>query len=770
MNHARVPSLDLKVGEVAPRTVRAPIQFSFEDPTTVEKRQEAAALATPRVFLYDEGYTTAQLARLGAAFAEGRRAVQPPSEGEPEQIPVDEQEQADIFLQELGLPIRRQAVLGLVRANFPVSAEEAIGRWVEVAYSEHMVISSESAFSDATSVDIVPRVGDMPPYRLDDASGVITTRAARELVSAAAVAEQRMEDWAGPAETVALALVKPDLVYDPDRTQTLQQDARDSVVVEPVFVERGETLFLEGQRVTTRQLKMYEELQRQRAEFGLSWDFFAISCFIYLLLVTLFMVTQARFAKGAEGVRDLCTLGALLVFNTILARLLISSGSGIASMIGSNISADAVWYALPVAGSAMLVRALMDVPKTIYFTVAAVLITGMMMDFDAGYVAVFLLTSFVATTAMGGLRERIGVVRVGFLTGLFSAMLTVTIHFVQLFSQTTELSLAAAERPVWSMLFAWGGGILSGFVVVALLPVFETFGYVTNYRLMELASLNHPLMRHLLLRAPGTYHHSVVVGTLAEAACEAIGANGTQAKIAAYFHDIGKADKPQYFVENQRGGKNRHNDLDPTTSARIIIDHVTKGAEMAKEYKLPRPIIDNILMHHGTGLLQYFYAKAQLQAEDPSDVDPSDFRYPGPKPNTREAGVVMLADKVEAATRSIRQPTEENIRAMIHRIINSVMADNQFAYCPVTFEEIHTIAETFVTVLVGIYHQRIEYPDTQSISSGERVSERDVPLVDSSDPQIFQFPTGGPGERWEEEVVDEDTDYESVQNLPHGDT
>jgi len=313
------------------------------------------------------------------------------------------------------------------------------------------------------------------------------------------------------------------------------------------------------------------------------------------------------------------------------------------------------------------------------------------------------------------------------------------------------------------------GGALSGIVVLALVPLFEVLGFVTDYRMLELASLNHPVMRQLMLRAPGTHHHSVVVGTLAEAACEAIGARALQAKVAAYFHDIGKSVKPAYFIENQRGGANRHNDLDPVQSARVIIDHVHHGVRMAREHRLPKPIIDNIQMHHGTGLLQYFFARAQMEASDPSAVDEAAFRYPGPKPNTREAGVVMLADKVEAATRTVRDPTEANLRAMINRIINSVMADDQFSDCPLTFREIYVIADVFTRVLMGIYHQRIEYPQTAELSAGRREVRR--PAL--PDPALVTLELEGAGLRTltpgqEDDLSDEITDYESVRNLPHG--
>jgi len=300
-------------------------------------------------------------------------------------------------------------------------------------------------------------------------------------------------------------------------------------------------------------------------------------------------------------------------------------------------------------------------------------------------------------------------------------------------------------------------------------------------------------MRQLMLRAPGSYHHSVVVGSLSEAACEAIGVNALQTRVAAYFHDIGKSLKPQYFVENQGSGGSRHKGLDPYTSAAIIISHVTDGAELARQHRLPKPCLDNIYMHHGTGLLQYFYARAVEEAGgDESAVDESAFRYPGPRPDSKEAGILMLADKVEAATRTIKDPTEDKFRSMIHAIINSVMADNQFEHCPLTFQELYSITDAFVGVLLGIHHQRIEYPQTAHLSAAPR---RDVPppprqntqdIITLEIPSEAQLRSGSPVPVREKaarrpaptqpdplprEETDETSlggDYEAVEYLPTG--
>jgi hypothetical protein len=387
--------------------------------------------------------------------------------------------------------------------------------------------------------------------------------------------------------------------------------------------------------------------------------------------------------------------------------------------------------------------------------------------------AFFLMSGMAAASSVEQTRERIAVLRAGVMVGLFNAATVLLIHFLQLFVVEGELSLAATMRPLWSMSFAFFGGVASAILVLGLVPLFEMVGFVTDYRLMELANLNHPLLRQLMLRAPGSYHHSVVVGTLAEAGCEAIGANALRAKVASYFHDIGKTVKPQYYVENQRDGNNKHVGLDPYTSARIIISHVTDGGRMAREHGLPRPIVENIYMHHGTGLLQYFYAAAQEEAGEGKFVDPSAFRYPGPKPNSREAGVIMLADKIEAATRTIRQPDESNIRAMIGRIVNSVMTDGQLSECPLTFQEIHTIADSFVQVLLGIYHQRIEYPQTADLSQGKpEVPQHAIITLDLAPGLASAVREGVRVIELEDlPVVDDESevvDYESLEHLPRG--
>ena len=262
------------------------------------------------------------------------------------------------------------------------------------------------------------------------------------------------------------------------------------------------------------------------------------------------------------------------------------------------------------------------------------------------------------------------------------------------------------------------GGIGSGIVTAGIVPLVEmAFGYTTDITLLELANLDRPILRRLMIEAPGTYHHSVIVGSLVEAAASEIGANPLLAKVCGYYHDIGKIKKPLYFIENQTDGKNKHDKLAPSMSSLILIAHIKDGVEIAKENKLGQIIHDTIRQHHGTSLIKYFYEKAkQLKGEENVNID--NFRYPGPKPQTREAGLVMLADVVEAASRTLDNPTPSRIQGLVQNLINKIFSDGQLDACELTLKDLHNIAKSFNKLSYGIHHHRIEYTEKR-VSAGE---------------------------------------------------
>lgn len=772
IDYGRAPSESYSVGMVASRTVKAHVSFRLEDRALFEARRAEAAAAAPVVYRWRADLPDVVEGRVREAFAQARARLG----DELADSVMSREELARYFIADLGVHLPDEDLEALRQYGFSTASEDLITTLSREALG-NLIVADRANSPSMGSLFVI--IGPRGEERRTSADEIITPAEARQRLSMAALeARNQGEIPLGAVSTVARALVKETVVLDQDETTDRRTQLVAAVPMALETVQRGAILFREGDTLTQRHLDAYTALQAQQGKQNPLLDLTAVALFLILLNATLVHFATTWLQAEHPTLRDELAAGALLVLVALMVRVVVVAGAEVASVVGYEAHATSVWFVVPVAGVVMVVRLLLGPSWTGAFVLSAAVVAGLAMNLQALPVVFFVIAGMTAASTVEHTRERMAVLRAGLFTGVVSAAAALCVHFVQLFVIDGEVTLATTMRPVWSMSFAFLGGLASSFLALGLVPLFETVGFVTDFRLMELANLNHPALRQLMLRAPGSYHHSVIVGSLAEAACEAIGANALQAKVSSYFHDIGKSIEPKYFVENQRGGANRHDDLDPYRSAAIIIGHVTGGGDMAREFALPKPILDNIYMHHGTGLLQYFFRQAQASAEPGVIVDEALFRYPGPKPDTREAGVIMLADKVEAATRTIHEPTEESIRAMINRIINSVMADNQLSECPLTFREIHTVADTFVAVLLGIYHQRIEYQDTSDLSRRARPGPRPVAANREATITLEIIP-----ERQSEAVVqqvgadlpdigafDETTDYESVENLPRGDS
>jgi len=323
----------------------------------------------------------------------------------------------------------------------------------------------------------------------------------------------------------------------------------------------------------------------------------------------------------------------------------------------------------------------------------------------------FLLNGLMAAYWMQNCRERKVFVKAGLKLGLLNIILVMVID--------AYMGGSSIFKFLWDCAFAFSAGISAGIVTAGIAPLVEiAFGYTTDIKLLELANLDQPILRKLMIEAPGTYHHSVIVGTMVEAAASEIGANPLLAKVCGYYHDIGKIKKPLYFIENQTRGINKHDKLAPSMSSLILISHIKDGVEIARKNKLGQVIIDTIQQSHGTSLIRYFYEKAKQQkGEDAVKID--NFRYPGPKPQTREAGLVMLSDMVEAASRTLTNPTPSKIQGLVQNLINKAFSDGQLDDCELTLKDLHKIAKSFYKILSGIHHHRIEYPEKPLPGNGK---------------------------------------------------
>lgn len=316
---------------------------------------------------------------------------------------------------------------------------------------------------------------------------------------------------------------------------------------------------------------------------------------------------------------------------------------------------------------------------------------------------IFLITGMAAAILVFGLRKRSRILTAGCLSGIIQSLLY--------WLTPPQVSFPSLASNLYS-------GIICGVAVTGTLPVMENLlGVVTNISLLELSDFNHPLLKKMILEAPGTYHHCLVVGNLAERAAESIGANSLLSRIGAYYHDIGKLAHPEYFMENQPL-LSKHAGLTPSMSKMIIMNHVKEGIELARKYRLKPAIIDFITQHHGNGLVYYFYRKALEEIEQDEKIYEEGFRYPGPRPASKETAIVLLADSVEAASRVISEPRAAKIEEVVHKVINNKFIDGQLDNCELTLKDLEKIAQVFTHILSGIYHGRIKYPDKKPEHSG----------------------------------------------------
>jgi len=501
---------------------------------------------------------------------------------------------------------------------------------------------------------------------------------------------------------LARALVKPVLTLNRVETEKRRQEAAEAVKPTVVFIKKGEMVVRDGERITQLKLTMLRKMEEERSRADLVQMFAGAFLFVLLLLLAAYKTgLMTPEGKARIAGRDLVMMTMVLIFFILLLK-------AYGSLIGplkdrfSNLDPDIFFYLVPVAAAAMVVRMFTPGAITLVFSLVTSMIFGLMAE-GSIHMAVYALVGCGAGM-VGSSRaaKRKTLIVTGLKVGLVQSVAVLGLSMF-------ESNLVASNTAV-AMLLAFSSGLTAGVIVTGTAPILESlFGYTTDVQLLELANLNHPLLKELIVQAPGTYHHSIIVASLVEAAAEAIGANPLLARVAAYYHDIGKIKMPMYFSENIRDQGNRHDKLAPSMSALIIMNHVKEGVDLARAYGLPAPVVDIIGEHHGQSLIKYFYQKALDQAED--SADEKQFRYHGPKPQTPEAALVMLADAVEATARSISDPTPARLTGLVQKTINRFFADGQLDECELTLKDLHEIARAFNRVLSGMYHHRVDYPE-----------------------------------------------------------
>jgi cyclic-di-AMP phosphodiesterase PgpH len=655
---------NLEAGQIAERDIRAQRDARFTSPSLTAEARRAAAEDVEPMTVNLRPPADNQREQLAILDAMSRRVERILTLHAEERIDRDEA---------LGRLVRDAPQLSFTDRQAVI--EMSVGRWQAVAAAAREVLA-------ATLADRI---------REDQVIGLRSS--VRELVTTELEADER-----AVAGNIAAALITPTEEISEELTAIERQRAQDAVAAVPVEVRQGERIVTEGERITVRQVEILEELglTRPRVEMNTIVGTGLLSIIVASLLVGYLWRFEPEIWHRNRSV--------LLFFLGLVV-----------TAIAIRIAADrALWaFAVPTAATVLLMGILLRTSAGAAMAGALAILAGVM-NREALEVAVYVL--------VGGLVSLLVITRAERLNAFARVFLALAVTNVAV---TTSFGLIGQGDLPGMLQLALMGLLNAGLAVILALGSFHLlgnlFGIMTIFQLLELANPSNTLLRRLLLETPGTYHHSVMVGNLAERAAETIGADPLLARVAAYYHDIGKMKNPLAFIENQGGAHNIHDDLSAETSARIIAGHIRDGIDLGYEHGLPVQIIGFIPQHHGTSVMTFFHGKALREVGGNAElVDERGYRYPGPKPQSREAAILMLADGVEASVRSLDEKDEESIRGMVNRIVDGRLEDGQLDDAELTLKDIAQIKEAFVGQLLGMYHSRIKYPDNVVPMEGRR--------------------------------------------------
>ena len=659
----------IEEGKISKETIFAPV--SIVDKTATERAKEEAVQDVEPQFRTDEELMNLQIEKIDRFFSESRKIVANSS-------------------------YKPETKVAKIKGSSPFTLRDEI--------LDKLILMSPDQLN---SMRLVAReiVYDILK------GGVKTSELAqkRDQVDSALVASTLSSDARMIAREIARLSIIPNKIYDPERTQALQKAARDSV--KPILINKGQVVVGAGEVVTHDQYQKLKEL-------GFIHTGVNVVPYVGLGIIVLFIVAVGfyyldRFHRDIH--RD--NLKLTMYFTILLLTTVLMKVVG----LGQNLEWETIGYLAPVAFGAMLISMLLNLNLALGSTLMLGIIASIIYNgdnnyllFDFRYGLVSMVSGIVSALALSDVRNRSSILRAGFIASL--ATIPPILAIYQLIP--TEGNWMVIFQ---SLAFGLGSGLVSAVLTIGFLPLFESvFGILSPLRLLDLSNPNQPLLRKLLIEAPGTYHHSIMVGNLSEAAAESIGADGLLARVGAYYHDLGKTKRPQFFIENQIHSENPHDKISPNLSKSIIISHAKDGVELLKKHKIPELIQDIAAQHHGTTLLKFFYHKAMKEADGGTTILEEDYRYPGPKAQFKEAAIVGICDCVEAAVRSLQRPTPARIENMVRKIIQDRLEDGQFNECDLTLKELDLIRKSICETLQGIFHSRIEYPDDQNMGKGAK--------------------------------------------------
>ncbi|MBM4287220.1 MAG: HDIG domain-containing protein [Deltaproteobacteria bacterium] len=726
--------IDYQVGDIAEADIKATMDFLVEDHESTLKRKQEFLEESPLILDRDERVGAEIRARMHQAFEYMRQTIQEAQRGpageEAEsagaaksapklpfsslyQLLLEKKSDFDRFL---GASLPNNIFYLLARNNFSVEWEDIISQQLDQVIAQGVFSEQTSLLADGRRPVIIRSLPSWQETVEKNPDRFVGLEEARKKVNHSC--REALEDLPSGSRNaiceVAQSLVAPNVSLNRAETEKRKQVHMEEF--RPVYfqVKKGEMLVREGERITPTHLVKLQALEKDRPQGWWFWRFLGTWALIALISGCFYKLIRLNPRKGPQNLSELTFIAVILLAITLLNLGLVVFG-GASSRLSPLLAKNFMFY-LPVALAPILVQVFIGLEAALMTAFVAAALTALLLETPFLFFLYFFLSGLVGIWAGHHCRNRWGFIRTGLYVSLANFAMVLALKLMVFPVQAQDVALGA--------LFALAGGIQIGILATGLAPVMEvSFDLTSDVRLLELVNLERPILRQLMLVAPGTYHHSIIVGNMVEAAAEKIGANPLLAKAAAYYHDIGKIKKPTYFVENQLGGENKHEKLAPSMSSLILQAHVKDGVELARQNKVSQKIIDIIRQHHGTSFMAYFYNKAKQQAVNPQQVNIEDYRYPGPRPQTKEAGLVLLADQVEASSKTLLDPTPARIQGAVQKIINNIFADGQLDECELTLKDLHEIAKSFIKILSGIFHHRIEYPQAADKGDKKKNSE-----------------------------------------------
>ncbi len=708
---------NFNVGDVAKFDVVSPIGFEMTDEVTTEEKRFKGEYSVPIVYDYDTGVFERVSVNLIHSFRTMRgyyRETVWPTNLAARRAKVKEFFQyKKQFEKELGVTVSDFMFEWLIDLKFSPRIEAVIIRNLESWYDKK-IAEAPDRFIPVNQTSVLGRVVHRNNLgkEFTITRGEILDLQAPENFEFDLKRDLNKFSESDQANLLyfARSLIIPNLTLNKQETASRRQAAREAVIPVTITIKKGQTIISQGTVIQPFQMAVIKQIENIRADkrkdiMALSMAFMlSIAILVFFSYLKRFTINKVKIDFKDVSVMMLIAFGVIFVTKIYL----FITDAAFVSKLGHLLPPSIFLLAAPVAAGPMLVGLLITYGEVVWlFTAFLSVCLGIMVDYNLSFMFVSLVGGIAAARGVYNCKTRNDVYYAGVRTGIVNALMIAFIMTMTKFDQE-----GGGKEILLSIPAGFIGGIFSALFAMMFIPLLESiFNYTTDVKLLELSNLNHPLLKEMIVKAPGTYHHSMMVGSMVEAAAEEIGANPLLGKVMCYYHDIGKMEHANYFIENQKLGHNPHDHISPFMSKTLLVAHVKDGVEMGTAYKLGKPIIDGIIQHHGTTLISYFYNKAlDLKKEDDPEISDQDFRYPGPKPQFRESALCMLADSIEAAARSLDEPTPTRLQNIVRNIIQRKFSDGQLDECNLTLKDISKVEAAFVRILLGIYHQRIDYP------------------------------------------------------------